>query len=259
MDQGGVIAYLSKGDSLDIYGFEMTAQEDSAIYLSISSEFISAACLKGAFVAEGDNDPAIPGEVYVHAYSADKTSAYEFDIERFLGSSSIAINPEVKDSLKSAMISQNFKKFWGFLQVSGTNAQAPISPDIEAKRRDYLLKKAVIDIRQTAQGDAEAMARISAERFLTFLAQRDDKAVAALLHPGLFSKKGRTPSEWLSLREEFAYDITQSALALKVKSASLGEGSMENGFEVLLKNGERFHLQTEPLDAMVFVKSIRKK
>lgn len=258
LSQGGVIANLAAGEDLEIYGFEMHAERDSTIYLSASSEFISAACLDGAFTAEGDSDTARPGEVYVHAYSGDVTSAYEFDVERFLGSSSLSIDPEIRANLANAMSSQKRKKFWGFLEASNTNAQAPVPPTMEAQRRDYLLSPEIINIRKEAIGDAESMARLSAERFVSAMANHEDKAVASLLHPAMFNKKGRAPVEWLTLRQKFAYELANSNLAGKMQTARVEDGSMEDGFQISLENGERYHLQTEPMDAMVFVKSIQK-
>jgi len=258
LSQGGVIANLVAGETMEVYGFEIQAEQDSTIYLSASSEFISAACLQGAFTAEGDNDPARPGEVYVHAYSGDVTSAYEFDIERFLGSSTLAIDPEIRNSLASVMSAQSRKKFWGFLEASNTNAQAPVAPTLEAQRRDYLLAPAIISIRKEANGDAETMARLSAERFIEALALQEDQTVAALLHPAMFNTKSRTPVEWLTLRQKFAYELANSTLAGKMQAAEVEDGSIEDGFLISLENGERYHLQTEPMDAMVFVKSIQK-
>lgn len=258
LSQGGVIAYLPAHEKLDIYGFEMQAEEDSTIYLSVSSEFISAACLGGDFTVEGSNDSVKIGEVYVHSYSGNHSNSYEFDIERFLGSSSLSINADIRDNLSLKMNSQRQKKFWGLLQASNTNAQAPISPNLEAHRRDYLLLPEIIDLRTEAKGDAEKMARLSAEHFIAAMTNRDNQTIASLLHPAMFNKNGRTPVEWLSLRKRFAYELANSNLPNKIQGATIEEGSMKDGYQIFLKNGEIYHLQTEPMDAMVFVKSIQK-
>lgn len=254
---GGVIANLSAGESAEFYGFKIHAQQDSVIYLSVSSEFVSAACLGGAFTAQGSDEVAGKGKVYVHAYGGNKTNLYDFDIERFLGSSSLAIAPEIRAGLNEAMYDQSRKKFWGLLQVSNTNSQAAVTPHVEAVRRDYLLQPEIVRIRKEADGDTEKMARLSAERFVQALSARNSQATASLLHPSLFSK-GRAPDEWIGLRLNFAQDMAGSSLASKMKNAVVGEGSVEDGYIVSLKNGEQYQLKTEPMDAMVFVKSIRK-
>src|SRR5690606_13727891 len=112
--------------------------------------------------------------------------------------------------LEGVMQAQQRRKFWGFLQASSTNAQSPVAPAVEAQRRDYLLQPAVIDIRVRAAGDAQEMARLAAQGVIEALAARDEDALATLLHPALFSGIGRTPAEWLSLRKEFAHDLTNS-------------------------------------------------
>lgn len=257
LTMGGVLANLSAGESVEFYGFKIHAQQDSVIYLSVSSEFVSAACLGGAFTAQGSDEVAGKGKVYVHAYGGNKTNLYDFDIERFLGSSSLTIDSEIRAGLNETMHDQSRKKFWGLLQVSNTNSQAAVTPHVEAVRRDYLLQPEVVHIRKEADGDTEKMSRLSAERFVQALSSRNGQATASLLHPALFSK-GRTPDEWIGLRLNFAKDMTGSALAPKMKNAVIGEGSLEKGYVVSLKNGEQYQLKTESMDAMVFVKSIRK-
>ena len=254
---GGIIAHLDAGERAAFYGFEIQAQQDSTVYVSVSSEFISAACLRGAFTAEGSRDIAAEGKVYVHAYGGNETNLYDFDIERFLGSSSFVVGPDIRAGLAEAMSKQGRKKFWGTLQVSNSNSQAPVAPHIEAVRRDYLLLPEIVKIRQEAHGDPEKMARLSAERFIEALSRRDRETTASLLHPALFSK-GRTPDEWITLREAFAKDMAASTLAAKVRNAVVNDGSLEAGYVVSLKNGEQYQLNIEAMDAMTFVKSIRK-
>jgi hypothetical protein len=251
LTQGGVIATLQAGEHIHPLGLAIEAKNIATLYLSLSSQFLSVACLKGE--VSHSQFKARSGEVIVHDYSTKNTDLYAFDIERFLGSTSLVIDRSLRQSLRNTARSQRYKKFFGLLEPVYINAQAPVSPMVEASARDMLLHETIVSLRQQTEGDQRRLSYETAFRFAEALHRRDTDILSALLHPLPFSLSEDKNAEWLSTRHAFATKLAESSLPYKIRDARLREGTDIDEYVLLLKNGNQFIITLEPYDDMVFV------
>lgn len=250
--RGTLFARLVAGDRLSLPIGEVLASSEATLYLATSSEFISVAVLRGEISLAGRL--AGPGEVLVRGISGSRIERFVFDASAFVAITPVAaLNGVEKAGLEALARSQSRRLFWGGLQRTGFDVQTPSgAPMVEAVRRDYLLRPAVIAARAAAAGDTERLAREAADRFLAGLLARDVEVLEALLSPALFAADGRRHVAWLEARAEFARDLASGPLPAALAGATLGAGNLAEGFAVSHDRGE-WRLRLQPLDTMVFV------
>ena len=255
LTRSGILVRFEPGDELAVLGLRLRATTPSAAYLGASSEYLAAAVLAGQVVGEGI--AAEPGEALVQQIGDSSLERFAYDVDRFLASSSLLIDHDLQAGLEQARTRQAERIWWGLLEPTGFNAQAPVPPAVEAARRDYLLRPAVIAVRQQASGDPAAMSRLVAERFVAAVGARDDATARDLLAPSLFFEGGRGQTEWLTLRAGFARELVNSDLARRLQGAQITEGDLAGGFALRAATGESFRLEQAAFDDMVFVTSLR--
>ncbi|MFN4089790.1 MAG: hypothetical protein ACK4QW_12220 [Alphaproteobacteria bacterium] len=255
LSRGTVMARLGAGEVLALPSGEVGATETSSLYLAASSEFLSVAVLRGAITMGGRS--AGPGEVLVRSIAGTRVERFAFDARAFgAATPGGALTDEERDSLRAILVEQERRIFWGGLERTGFDAQAPSGdPMMEAVRRDYLLRPAVMDVRAAALGDAKAIGREVASRFVAGLAARDAETVEALLSPTLFTDGGRRQTEWLSDRSAFALDLVAGGMPTTLSNAVIGEGGLSEGYAVDV-NGAPWRVRLQPLDSMVFVTAL---
>lgn len=217
LSRSGVIARLGPGARVQPFGIEIASDDGAAAYLGGSSEYLFAAALAGRI--EGGERSATGGEVLVWDMLGSPPRLFAFDVDRFLATSSLAIDPVLRDALQAASGRQARATYWGLLAPAQVNLQAPVPPGLEALRRDYLLQPEVIRLRRLAGGDPVALSRAVAERFVESVAARDRTAVTALLHPVLFQQQGG--QDWRVLRARFAEALVSGPLPAALAEASV--------------------------------------
>lgn len=249
----GVIARLGPGGTLGLYGIDVSARERGTVYLGTSSEYIFAACLEGAVEAAGAE--AERGEVIVWPLTGGELRVQAFDINRFLATSTLAIDPGLRGQLELAAATQRRKIFWGLLEPAGVNIQAPAVPAIEVVRRTYLALPTVVRLRRESAGNADDLARLVAERFAAGLAEKQRETVESLLSPDLFRREGHSGGDWVGLRSRFAAQLLAGPLP-----ARLAGGRVEPGGDVgawrLIAGAAIYRIRLAPLDGMIFVTSV---
>lgn len=206
--RSGVIARLGPGARLSVFGIDLASGSGAAVYLGASSEFLFAAALAGRI--EAQDGVADPGEVLVWDMLGAPPRRFGFDVDRFLATSSLAIQRPLRETLEEVAGGQARATYWGLVAPAQVNLQAPVPPSVEALRRDYLLQPEVIRLRRQAGGDPAALSRAVAERFVAAIAARDRAVVTALLHPVLFQQEGG--QDWRVLRARFAEGLVSGGL-----------------------------------------------
>lgn len=252
--RGAVLARLEAGDAFDLLGGTIAAREAATVYLAASSEFVSAAVLRGTVSVDGRQGEA--GHVFVRPVAGARTERFSFDVRAFEAATPAALNEAEHGELEALRARQDRRIFWGGLERTGFDAQSPTGDAmLEAVRRDYLLRPAVMEVRRSAQGDAQQLARETAARFVSGLAARDEATVEALLSPLLFAEGGRGQAQWLEARRRFAGDLVRGGLPAVLARATVGDGDLASGFEV--EGVDRpWRLELQSLDTMVFVKAL---
>ena len=253
--RGGILVRLDAGDSVAVHRLNLRASMPAVAYVAASSEYVVAAVLAGEVASDGL--AAGPGQALVQRIGRGGVERYAFDVDRFLASSSLLVDPDLQAALEEARTRQANRIWWGLLEPTGFNAQSPVLPAVEAARRDYLLRPAVIGVRQDARGDRTAMARFTAERFVAAVAARDEATARDLLSPSLFFEGGRGQTEWLTLRAAFARELVNGELGRRLHGAQVEQGDLGNGFLVRAADGGAFRLTEAAFDDMVFVTSLR--
>ena len=249
------MARLVPGDSIVLPAGEVVAAEPSSLYLAASSEFMSVAVVRGEIAMGGHAAEA--GDVLVRSIAGSRVERFAFDARAFGAAMPATVLDEAeRASLGTILAEQERRIFWGGLERTGFDAQAPSGdPMMEAVRRDYLLRPAVMDVRSAAQGDAEALGREAASRFVSGLAARDAATVEALLSPTLFTDGDRRQTEWLDDRSAFARDLVAGGMPAALAGAVMGEGSLSEGYAVDA-NGAPWRVRLQPVDTMVFVTAL---
>ena len=255
LSRGTVIARLDPGETLSLMAGEISALEPTTLYLAASSEFMSVAVLRGSVTLSGETGRA--GDVFVRSIAGSRLERFAFDTGAFRAATPpSALRGEDIASLDALQVEQARRIFWGGLERTGFDAQAPSGdPMMEAVRRDYLLRPAVMDVRAVAQGDPDVLGREAAGRFVSGLAARDAVTVEALLSPTLFTDGDRRQTEWLDDRSAFARDLVAGGMPATLSGAVIGEGGLSEGYAVDV-NGAPWRVRLQPLDSMVFVTAL---
>lgn len=213
----GIVARLPEGASLTLFDISLTAREPSAVMLSASSEFLTAAVLTGS-IASGSQQ-ANAGQLLTWPMDSKEPQRFSYDLGRLLASSSPAIDAQLRADMEPVLQAQQRAIFWGKLQPAGANVRAPMSPALESLRREYLFTPAAIEARRAGGGDQAAVSREVAEQFVAALARRDSVTVADLLDPSLFQKNGT--EGWMEKRDLFAKNLTSGNLPARLKQSKL--------------------------------------
>ncbi len=253
--KANVIASLAAGEEVAAYGVGVKAQADSTVFLSLSSEYLMAACLSGA-ISSGPAS-ADPGKVIVWHAEARSPKTFSFDVDRFLATTSAVLDPKVTSSLEQ--VSENHRQliFWGLLRPTGVNAQAPVFPVVEEVRRAYLLAPTVIEIRRGAGGDSARLAALVAQRFVASVAERRLEPVVALMSPQLFQERDRAidPAALRLLRTRFAEALIAGNLPDNLSGFELKATADESQWRVLTPK-KSYRLNLNEIDGMFFVATL---
>ncbi|MEM6811815.1 MAG: hypothetical protein AAF549_05040 [Pseudomonadota bacterium] len=194
--QTGAIGYFEDGEIFSFHDFEIKALQSTVVYFSQSSEFFSSAVLKGKIQDTTNRKKAKTGDILTFNLNQQIVQKFQFDIERFLGSSSLIIDENIRKTLSKKSRKQSRQKYFGTLRPAGVNAQAPISPAIEATKRDYLLNDAVTTIKQNPCESWEKAVKTTYQKALK---EKDFQTIGSLLHPKTFVEQ-----DTAQYRETFA-------------------------------------------------------
>ena len=254
LSRSAVLARLDPGEALGSPLGNVSASDPATLYLAASSEFLSLAILRGALTLDGT--PGQAGDVFVRPVAGRAVERFTFDARALAAATAPVLSAEEASGLETLRAAQADALFWGGLERTGFNAQAPAGdPLAEAVRRDYLLHPAVIAARSAAAGDPERLAAEAAGRFVAALAARDTAGVEALLSPTLFTTEGLDQVVWLDARRAMARDLVAGDLPAALAGASPGAGSLDGGFPVSVA-GEPWVVRVRGFDSMVFVTAL---
>ncbi|MCH7555618.1 MAG: hypothetical protein IIC08_06480 [Proteobacteria bacterium] len=167
LSESSVIGRLAGGETARFLGVTVESSTDSMVLLGASADVVYAACLKGSIQA-GDA-VANPGQLIMWQPGVAAPVSYDFDMRRYLASSSLRFNPDIQAELEQTVSDQEEQMFWGALQRTSTNVQSLSSPITEQMRREYLRRPAVIRLR-LKNSTIGGLARGVAETFAAALA-----------------------------------------------------------------------------------------
>lgn len=252
LTESSIIAKLAPGDAIDVYGLRIEARTDSTVFLSLSSEYLSAACLAGAISSEPVS--AGPGEVIVWHAASRSPKQFSFDIDRFLATTSAPLDQKVMSGLENASETQSRRIFWGLLRPTGVNARAPVMPVIEEVRRAYLMTPTVIDLRRNGGDDQSRLAELVAQSFIAGIAGRQVEPVGDLMSPKLFLDGDRAvdPAALRLLRTRFAESLIAGSLPDSLSGYQLEATTNERQWRVSTPD-ETYRLKLDKVDGMFFV------
>ena len=255
LTESGVVASLAEGDELGVFGADLKARADSTVFLALSSEYFVAACLGGAI--ESGSAAAEPGQVLVLHVDQRSFQTFYFDVERFLATTLLALDPEIRSSLEGAAAAHERLKFWGLLQPLGLNARAPVSPAIEKIRRSYLLTPTVVRLRREGVGDSAKLARLVAERFVGGLVERELEQVQSLLSPQLFQGEAEVYDRetWQMLRLRYAKTLVEGGLPGDLAEAEFQATEDGNRFRIIARE-QTYRLSLTAIDGMYFIDAL---
>ncbi len=255
LTESGVVASLAEGDRLGVFGTDLTARADSKVFLALSSEYFTAACLGGAI--ESGSASAEPGQTFIVHIDRRSLETFYFDVERFLATTYLALDPEIRSTLEGVATSHARLKFWGLLRPVGLNARAPVSPAIEQIRRSYLLTPTVVRLRREAAGESAKLARLVAERFVGGLVEKDLEPIESLLSPRLFQSETQPYNRetWQRLRSRIAQTLVDGGLPEDLAEAEIEATGDGSGFRVIARE-RTYRLNLMKIDGMFFVEAL---
>ena len=255
LTESGVVASLAEGDQLGVFGTDLKARADSKVFLALSSEYFVAACLGGAI--ESGSASAEPGQVLVLHVNQQSFQTFYFDVERFLATAFLALDPEIRSTLEGVAAAHERLKFWGLLRPVGLNARAPVSPAIEEIRRSYLLSPSVVRLRREGAGDSAKLARLVAERFVGGLVEKELEPVKSLLSPQLFQGEAEAYDRetWQMLRLRYAKTLVQSGLPGDLAQSEIQATEDSNRFRIIARE-RTYRLSLTAIDGMPFVAAL---
>lgn len=253
--QSSVMARLSAGEPARFLGVAFESGPKSMVLLGATSDTVYAACLKGSIRA-GDA-VAEPGQLILWRPGGDGPESHDFDMRRYLASSSIRFNPDIQAELDEIVSAQDEQMYWGALQRTTTNVQSLSPPIAEQMRRDYLRRPAVIQLR-LKNNTIGGLARGVAETFATALASGDSTTIADLLNPALFAQadKGLAGGDWKRMRRGFAARLADLKWSASIEPASIQ--ATDNAGVWRVRSGSIDYLITlGAYDGMTFVNSVK--
>lgn len=243
-----LIARLGAGETLKFFDTTIKADAPSAVLLTASSDYLSAAVLKGKVTS--DSLTAEAGQLISWPMDVKKPQRFHYDIGRLLASSTPAIDDQLRADMEPALRSQQRAIFWGKLQPAAMNMRAPQSPIVEEIRRGYVQSPAAIEARRATAGDEKLTRKEVANKFVAALVSRDSDTVAELLDPALF--KAGNPESWMQSRLSFARKLTASSLPSKLKGYALKESGSAKWSVVA--DGKTFVMEQQSLNAFPFIR-----
>lgn len=246
-----VDARLEAGASLAAWGVTVRAGQPARVLLSASSELVTAAVTEGAVQADGVGAVGA-GEAVLLIIATGEQRRVSYDAARLAASLPASVRGELQPSLEQVAAGQARRRWWGWYEPLGLNARAPVAPDLEALRRQYLLDPTVVGIRQEARGSLPRQRSLAAERFVAALSGGDAAAVASLLDPTPFLQGGRG---WTATRAGYAQRLASSPLAGQLAGATVATDVAPGRFTVTSEAGT-WLLTTADRDNMTFVTGI---
>lgn len=254
--QSSVIARLEAGEPARFLGVSIESGAMSMVLLGASADMVYAACLKGSIRA-GDV-AAQPGQLILWRPGGGAApESHDFDMRRYLASSSIRFNADIQAELDETVRAQDEQLYWGALQRTTTNVQSLSPPIAEQMRRDYLRRPAVIQLR-LKNSTIGGLARGVAETFATALAGGDSTTIADLLNPALFAQEGKglAGGDWKRMRRGFAARLADLKWSAGIEPASVRE--TDNAGIWRVRSGSVDYLITlGAYDGMTFVNSVK--
>ncbi len=248
-----VVAKLVAQQEISFFDVQVAAAADSTVFLSLSSEYLMAACLEGAISAGSVS--AEPGQVVVWRATSGAAAMFDFDVDRFLSTTSLAVDEETRSVLESVAEKQQRLMFLGVLRQGAVNFRSPVPPPAERVRRGYLVTPTVIRLRREAGRDTAKLARLVAQRFLTSIVNGEPvEAVESLLSPNLFQGRGQKldSGSWRMLRREFALALIRDRLPQNLAGFTI-EASGDDMRWLVRSPAASYGLQLERIAGMVFV------
>ena len=249
-----VLARLPAEASVQMFGVSVRSVGDSTVVLGASADFVHAACLRGSIQSNGVS--AGPGVLILWRPDSDQPERFDFDIARFLATSSLTFSPDLQNALGQLAERQRRLIFWGALARTNKNAQSLVSPALEPTRRAYLRRPAVIRLRLEHQ-DTSALARATTQEFVAALAAGDAETVADLLNPALFVTEdaGMGSNEWQRLRRAFADDLVRQPWRTRLSAGEV-EATDDPGLWYVRAAPSGFVITISTFDAMTFVAAV---
>lgn len=246
-----VDARLGAGASLAAWGVSLRAGQPARVLLSASSELVTAAVTDGAVEADGVG-PVGAGEAVLLIIATGEQRRVSYDAARLAASLPASVRQELQPALERVAAGQARRRWWGWYEPLGLNARAPVAPDLEALRRQYLLDPTVVEVRREARGSLPRQRSLAAERFVAALSGGDAAAVAGLLDPTPFLQGGRG---WTATRAGYANRLALSPLAGELAGATVAADAAPGRFTVTSGAGT-WLLTTADRDNMTFVTGI---
>ena len=180
--EDSLVIILGGGEAISLFGLEARATAPTRLFVTLSSEFLTAAVASGRIEASSGQQ-ARAGDALVLQIDGGVVSRRAFDAERLAASNSPGAAALLAADLNTLTDRQRRLHFWGYYEPTGVNAAAPSSPALEALRRSYLDPSIIARQRHAAP---EARLSLAANDFLAALRNGDQVSVAAMLDPAPF-------------------------------------------------------------------------
>jgi len=253
--KSSLIARLKPGQSISLFDTSFNGRVASLVFLNASSDLLVAACLEGEIHA--GNAIAGPGQLLIWSPGNGEPQASDFDIGRFLATTTLLIEPDLQQTLDELSKRQERLIFWGVLERSNVNAQALKPPSTEQTRRSYLRREIIIRLR-LKYPTVEELAGGVARAFVRALRERDAETVADLLNPALFVPKGSglASGDWEQLRLAFAGRLIRQPWGERI---GMAEADSSPRPDVWLVAGpvNTFAITLNTFDGMIFVNGVK--
>jgi hypothetical protein len=244
---------LEAGEMAELFGTTFRAAEPTTALVTVSSELVTAAVIKGRLFEGGVEARA--GEALVTPIDGRRTRRYGYDAARLVASLPPAMRAEAAAPLAAIAERQRRRAFWGLIEPVGVNAAAPVAPEVEAFRSAYLANPTVLALRREAAGDRGRLAELTLARFAGALAAADAAIVADLIDPAPFTAADPDPAIWRAARLAFARSLTGDAALTRAFAAgvradaegSSGEAGGAYRVGLVLRDRALFVTAVEPL------------
>jgi hypothetical protein len=213
--EDSLVIVLGGGEEISLFGLEARATESTKLFVTLSSEYLTAAVASGRLEASS-GQRARAGDALVLQIDGGVVSRMAFDAERLSASNSPGAASLLATELTVLSARQRRLRFWGYYEPTGINAAAPSSPALEALRRSYLDPLIIARQRRAAP---EARFAQAANDFLAALGSGNQASIAAMLDPAPFLARVGGPEGLAAARAQAAARIAADAEL----QASLGQ------------------------------------
>lgn len=241
---------LAAGESVTLYGTRYAASAPTIAVAVVSSEFVTVAVLDGALTT--GKTVAKAGQALVTPLDGKGAQRFAFDAQRLAATLPPDWASDAATSLDQIRLRQKRARFWGRLEPINVNASAPVAPQLESVRQSYLAHPAIAELRRGAQGNPQALAKLTAAAFADALARRDAATVAALIDPKPFTDTDAAAADWQAARLGFATKLTADAtLVAALASAPVAVANDQTAFDA-----GGYRIRIVPRDRAMFVQSV---